>query len=734
MAVRTAAQLAADIAAYQVSSFGATTAAGLRTVSQNIVDSILALVSEYSASNNLGIGPGTATQPLELFGNLALTGVAVPSAPTAALAGAGAGNLSNGAYTYKVTFTTAAGETNFSASGSVTVVDNTTNGKVTVTFPVSTDVRVTGRKIYRTKVGTTYPHYLVATIANNTATTTTDNTADSGLSGGINDRGNTTLWVYNGSKKYGLLETNNTGIGQDVFNALTTGIYNVAFGQRALDHLTTGRSNTCFGGDAGTAITTGEQNVAAGEQALYKMIDGGNNTAIGRSALGQAPSGSSNIAIGAEAINTAGTKSNNVAIGYQSGNRLTTGGSNVFLGHLSGTRQTTNSNLLIIDNQDRTTDALEATNALLYGVFAAAPANQLLCANVGVFRLGNGETSATPASPILQGTSASGTNVATGTVYIAPGQSTGTGTPGSVVVQSTTTTTSGSSLQTLADTLTVTAGKVGIGTTSPRTLIHGIKTTEQLRLGYDDSNYLSITVGSTGSTTFSLTGTTPTFTFSQAVASTQFRGPEFKTDTTTPTDMTVTTGAAKTLVLATPVYDDLKVTPTAFDFVGSTDPTLVDYTPTGSGSTTKLYEFAKNDVGYFVVQLPHTYKLGTDISAHIHWTPGQRGTAESGKYVGWKLVYTWANIDGTFPAMATLDLSDACDGTNDKHQMTPAVVIDGHTASKGISSMLICHVTRTDTGADDDWVSTVSGQLPFLLEVDFHFEIDTMGSRQIGTK
>ena len=47
--------------------------------------------------------------------------------------------------------------------------------------------------------------------------------------------------------------------------------------------------------------------------------------------------------------------------------------------------------------------------------------------------------------------------------------------------------------------------------------LHVVGTTEQLRLGYDTSNYLSATVASTGSTTFALTGTTPTFTFSQGV-------------------------------------------------------------------------------------------------------------------------------------------------------------------------------------------------------------------------
>lgn len=53
---------------------------------------------------------------------------------------------------------------------------------------------------------------------------------------------------------------------------------------------------------------------------------------------------------------------------------------------------------------------------------------------------------------------------------------------------------------------------LGYGVTFPAISgLHIIKTTEQLRLGYDASNYLSSTVGSTGSLTFSLTGTTPEF-------------------------------------------------------------------------------------------------------------------------------------------------------------------------------------------------------------------------------
>jgi hypothetical protein len=108
------------------------------------------------------------------------------------------------------------------------------------------------------------------------------------------------------------------------------------------------------------------------------------------------------------------------------------------------------------------------------------------------------------------------------------------------------------------------------------------------------------------------------------------------------------------------------------------------------------------------------------------------GNEENGATVGWKVDYTWANIDGTFGAVGTVDLSDACDGTDDKHQMTPSVAITG--TGKNISSMLLCTIKRTDTGTDDTWAGTASGQLPMLLEIDFHYQIDTLGSRQAGIK
>lgn len=95
------------------------------------------------------------------------------------------------------------------------------------------------------------------------------------------------------------------------------------------------------------------------------------------------------------------------------------------------------------------------------------------------------------------------------------------------------------------------SGDIGIGATSPSTRLHLIKTTEQLRIGYDTSNYASLTISSTGSLTVGLTGTSPTTTFSQAIsstiitASTRFVGPILApaSDSTTAIQFTKTDGS-----------------------------------------------------------------------------------------------------------------------------------------------------------------------------------------------
>ncbi len=105
----------------------------------------------------------------------------VADGPSAALAGAGAGNIDNGAHYYAVTFVDAAGETAVGAlSEVVTVADKTVDGKIALSGIPIGPPGTTSRKVYRTAAGGSTLK-LQSTIANNTATTLTDNTADSGL-------------------------------------------------------------------------------------------------------------------------------------------------------------------------------------------------------------------------------------------------------------------------------------------------------------------------------------------------------------------------------------------------------------------------------------------------------------------------------------------------------------------------------------------------------------------------
>ncbi|HUS81711.1 MAG TPA: hypothetical protein VM013_00450 [Dehalococcoidia bacterium] len=136
----------------------------------------------------LSLVTGPATEPLtvaEVKAHLRLDtayGEPAPTAPTVALvAPAAPGNVDDGVHRYRVTFVTADGETEGGdISAIVTVADKAVNGKVAVSaIPVGGSA-VTSRKLYRTAAaGADY--LFLATVADNTTTTYTDNIADADL-------------------------------------------------------------------------------------------------------------------------------------------------------------------------------------------------------------------------------------------------------------------------------------------------------------------------------------------------------------------------------------------------------------------------------------------------------------------------------------------------------------------------------------------------------------------------
>ncbi len=111
-------------------------------------------------------------------------------------------------------------------------------------------------------------------------------------------------------------------------------------------------------------------------------------------------------------------------------------------------------------------------------------------------------------------------------------------------------------------------GNLSIGTTTTPAKFHVLSTTEQLRLGYNTTNYLSATVSSTGTTTFDLVGTTPTFIFNKGV--------------TANVDLLFTTTAAFDAAKPGRIYYN---SGNGLNFVGKTGSTndMGFFTPSGTG-------------------------------------------------------------------------------------------------------------------------------------------------------
>jgi len=171
-------------------------------------------------------------------------------------------------------------------------------------------------------------------------------------------------------------------------------------------------------------------------------------------------------------------------------------------------------------------------------------------------------------------------------------------------------------------------------------------------------------------------------------------------------------------------WDDIRIVPGAFDFPGNSDPSLADWQPGGEGATFKLYEFAEADEVTITVQLPHSYKQGTDLKPHVHWTPGDRGSEENGNTVAWKLDYTIISPVGIYLASTNVDLSDTVTGTDHQHELGPSGTISG--TGLEVSSIMVGRLYRDSTG--DTWATDTVGNRPMILEFDLHFEVDGHGS------
>ncbi len=176
--------------------------------------------------------------------------------------------------------------------------------------------------------------------------------------------------------------------------------------------------------------------------------------------------------------------------------------------------------------------------------------------------------------------------------------------------------------------------------------------------------------------------------------------------------------------LPEPEWDDMRVPMTSVKAAGVRDPDFIQFRDDGGGST-GVFSWAFIGTGalieelFFSAQIPHGYVEGTDLEAHVHWSPS---TAAAGNVV-WQLEYTVADeIAGVF-GTTTLLVAPAVstESTQYKHIRSELGQIPG--TGLGISSIIIGRIFRDPANGSDTY-----GADAFLLEVDFHFLNNTIGS------
>lgn len=192
---------------------------------------------------------------------------------------------------------------------------------------------------------------------------------------------------------------------------------------------------------------------------------------------------------------------------------------------------------------------------------------------------------------------------------------------------------------------------------------------------------------------------------------------EIKTDAQAATDLTITTGTAKTLVLATPVYDDI--------IIGASNLKPGVGTPAFAQFIAPIYALkfldnATNSV-YGAFELPHSYKEGTALEVHVHWSPS---STNDGNCV-WKFNWAVENMEGgAFVKGAEMTATDAGGGVALAHQYASFSTIAGTDRKIGD---IICFELSRPTG------DAFTGDA-FLHSIGVHYQIDTLGSRQMAVK
>jgi hypothetical protein len=191
-----------------------------------------------------------------------------------------------------------------------------------------------------------------------------------------------------------------------------------------------------------------------------------------------------------------------------------------------------------------------------------------------------------------------------------------------------------------------------------------------------------------------------------------------KADEVAASDLHVTTGTAKTIVYDTPVWDDLNFDPERAGGPVATRPDPVTINNVFHAEFTS----ENNQLCGAVEELPHKYKLSSDLTPHMHlFLKG----GESAGTTGVTFTYYWElrQSTGTTSGSLTLSATSAQLGTTAGANQ---YIVSGtaFAGSAELGGQLSVTLARTAGDAGDVVVTTYG----------CHYQVDTPGSRTITTK
>jgi hypothetical protein len=204
-------------------------------------------------------------------------------------------------------------------------------------------------------------------------------------------------------------------------------------------------------------------------------------------------------------------------------------------------------------------------------------------------------------------------------------------------------------------------------------------------------------------------------------AATRIETPLIKTDYTAPADLTITTGAAKTLVLTTSVYDDLQFVVTT----GKAPPAGVAATWEAFTTNTAEFAFSVDDmIDLQANEIPHWWKEGTAGNMHLHFTIKTIQNTGANRFAKFTIWVAYADTTEAWVEQAPLSYEYTI--PTGSAALTNFYLDMGNITLTNylIGAQIKCRVKRIAATGGTEYADDV-----YITQVGCHLEKTRMGSR-----